>query len=537
MSLVVRSDADRGLPPVLRETLRSLGWAEFDEEAPPESQRPANLWWRTNRFTASQITSAKYPYQRINHYPKSSEITKKDSLARHLKRMRTVHGPVYDYMPITFSVPNEYVTFCKFFSAEQAKADEAGTPPPTYIAKPSDMSRGRKIFVFRAVHELSYDCPTVVCKYVDRPLLIHGHKVDFRIYCLVTCFQPLRAYLYDEGLARFGVEKYVPDDVTNLFSHLTNYSINKNSDKYDDFKPGIGTGSKWHLDKVKEHFKQHGVDWSVLWTRVETIVCLTLLSIAPQVPAVPQCFELYGFDILFDDDFKPWLLEVNFSPALAVEGNVDERVKPALMRDLISTLHVEPFPDANKPPTPSEGGSPTDTAPPPPEPSPPPAAPKTVAGKAPAKAPVPKPAAKSAGARGRDSAKAPAPGARGSSFTRKSSSTGSTLSSAAAAAPRPAAAVEYVDRPEGKFKWCFPFNAETQAASNDLSRNPDVALKAAVAEVKKREAKAAAAMKDFAAKYRESTQPKAKVAPAAAPAAAPATGAAAAGPGSDSDYD
>lgn len=56
--------------------------------------------------------------------------------------------------------------------------------------------------------ELPLDEVSVVSKYIGNPLLINGHKFDLRIYVLVTCFDPLRIYVFKEGLARFATHKY-----------------------------------------------------------------------------------------------------------------------------------------------------------------------------------------------------------------------------------------------------------------------------------------------------------------------------------------
>ena len=100
-----------------------------------------------------------------------------------------------------------------------------------WILKPSDLSRGRGIFISNEVRDFQCDDNCVVSRYIPNPLLINGHKFDLRIYVSVTCFDPLRIYVFREGLARFASEPY-NSSKTGKFAHLTNYSINKKNENY-----------------------------------------------------------------------------------------------------------------------------------------------------------------------------------------------------------------------------------------------------------------------------------------------------------------
>ena len=51
-----------------------------------------------------------------------------------------------------------------------------------------------------------------------------------------------------------------------------------------------------------------------------------------------NCFELLGFDILIDEKFKPWLLEVNLSPSLSTDTPLDFKIKSGLLSDLFNLV-------------------------------------------------------------------------------------------------------------------------------------------------------------------------------------------------------
>ena len=54
------------------------------------------------------------PYQKINHFPGTYEITRKDKLAINIKRMQILHSKEeFNIAPETYSLPDEYSEFYK----------------------------------------------------------------------------------------------------------------------------------------------------------------------------------------------------------------------------------------------------------------------------------------------------------------------------------------------------------------------------------------------------------------------------------------
>jgi tubulin polyglutamylase TTLL6/13 len=165
---------------------------------------------------------------------------------------------------------------------------------------------------------------------MQHPHLIDGLKYDLRLYVLVLSCEPLKVYLYNDGLVRFATHKYKPIDpnadkaqLNNLFMHLTNFAVNKES---EHFKSPTGTnddtGHKRTLKKVLERLKTLGHDPDSIMGEINDVIIKTLISIQQELshnyrtcqPADLEnamCFEMLGFDIILDEKGKAILLEVN----------------------------------------------------------------------------------------------------------------------------------------------------------------------------------------------------------------------------------
>lgn len=386
---------------LIRVILRDHGY----ERAPikPGAAAPAEDWtlfWYANDLQSDVLSLLRsfQPYQRINKLPGSAALTNKANLYKCFKRMQDAFGfKAFSFMPFSFVLPAQ-IDDCEEFmrqrTDEQAEERDANRGSPlgeaggdVYILKPAVLSRGHGISLYRPGPESgwgsSWDASFrrvrshtgLLSTYIHPPLLLDGLKFDLRMYVLVTSVSPLCVYVFREGLTRFATERYDITQISNRFQHLTNYSLNKKSANFvPTTSEGVdddGVGSKWSLSAFRRRLvSEFGQDVAdVVWRDVDDLLVKTALAAEPSFhdayqahsPAYSRgespkhCFQIFGFDIMLDAAFKPWLLEVNCDPALGTEQPMDLKVKGPMLTDALNLVGM-PTPPA-PPGTPDHGNA------------------------------------------------------------------------------------------------------------------------------------------------------------------------------------
>ena len=219
--------------------------------------------------------------------------------------------------------------------------------------KPNASCQGKGIFITDNINDIDPDEAYVVSKYVHNPLLINSHKFDLRIYVLITSFEPLKIYVFKEGLARFASEPYSTGKKFSKFSHLTNYSVNKKNVNFiqnvsceeDDY------GFKWSLTALCKHLEDIGIDMKLMWSKIYDLIIKSILSVEEKILSSIKkhcthknnCFEILGYDVLIDSELKPWLLEANLSPSFSAESPLDLKLKTQVISDAFNLIGIKKF--------------------------------------------------------------------------------------------------------------------------------------------------------------------------------------------------
>lgn len=226
--------------------MKHVGRKIFKWKLSYDNEAEWDILWTDNAVQPEQLAKMQH-FQKINHFPGMYSLARKNHLGRNLMRMRKQFPDHFKFFPPTWLLPAEFGDFRTQFTKKNGNK--------TFILKPEASCQGRGIFLTRNIDNLDPSQHYVAQRYIHRPYLIDGLKFDCRIYVLLAGCDPLRIYLYEEGLGRFATEEYVvptKENLDNVCMHLTNYAINKDNPNFvfneTDNKDNVG--HKWSFTAV-----------------------------------------------------------------------------------------------------------------------------------------------------------------------------------------------------------------------------------------------------------------------------------------------
>ena len=456
--------------------------------------------WSDLTITPQKVAVLQQKRAVCNHFVGIEQLSRKLGLAAALSKYSYHFPKHYDFFP------RSYTSYQDYKSAKDRGGAEFASSNKFWICKPSSGCMGRGVVLTARVTPASFFSVTdhagsspvgsrggssgsgvggdgsgrvemVVQDYIDRPFLISKRKCDLRCYVLVTAFDPLEVFFYEEGLVRICRTPYEPPTLENKGTatiHFANYAINKkkaspapasatstmtsvtshpslqgsasllasdggassscgvsddngsisgdlaevdlttpreqhatpqaekaavlddggdDATSMDDDSIGIKQSFAFLNRMLTEQLRRHTANGNAsvfsssssspsvyeqvdaVWHQIHLAVIKTLIAgqdavvralpfnpnrvavggpsvrnsvsgapsraystTARDVGACRTCFEVLGFDILLDQDLKPWVIEVNHSPSWATETELDLDLKRRVIEDTFRVI-------------------------------------------------------------------------------------------------------------------------------------------------------------------------------------------------------
>lgn len=172
----------------------------------------------------------------------------------------------YNYIPKTYISENMDLFKEKFKNYNM-------TEDNLWLIKPNYLLQGKNIRFLKNINDVKNN--EIVTKYISNPLLIEGKKFDLRIYTLVTGYNQMKIYLYNEYFARLATENYDLNlnNTNNIFKLLTNIHVGiKNKKRKNDIVMSMEETEKY-IEEI------YHINFSKIWEDIKDIIIKSFIYI------------------------------------------------------------------------------------------------------------------------------------------------------------------------------------------------------------------------------------------------------------------
>jgi len=296
--------------------------------------------------------------QAYNHIPGHDSLYRKDNVGQVL----TKYSKMYESKPQCFSYskffPKTWVMYnkeqCQDFFGELNSGkyrEQSQEGKVVYLRKIGyGVHAGQGVFPLykdqemnlRSLYKNGTECGkvqdnNVMQHLISNPLLLDGHKFDFRIFMLIASTNPFIVY-YHDGYLRRSLYSYDPSSkdkqsfVTNIVLNKDLFEIAEQNGTYQGMtKEDLQKSSYWNFERFASHLLEKGLitdpNWLDNYLRPEFKKAMVHLIRMSQSKFLKRSslFELLGCDFMMDSNFDIWFIEANVRPLL--RGWMDESHK------------------------------------------------------------------------------------------------------------------------------------------------------------------------------------------------------------------
>lgn len=189
------------------------------------------------------------PYQRLNHFPGNYALVMKNNLAVAVKSK---------YIPRGFENIEDLSDFAKLHPGARF-----------FVENFENSMISLKDFMEVGGEGSKYFEENLVREFIERPLLIEGHKFDFGVYVVITSINPLRLYYYPKDVYLRVCE--LPYHPLNA-SEVNRYVCSEISDADFPQIKEIAKTSKTIKSALESYFIGMGIDITKAWSEVESCI-------------------------------------------------------------------------------------------------------------------------------------------------------------------------------------------------------------------------------------------------------------------------
>ena len=227
-----------------------------------------------------------------------------------------------------------------------------------WIIKPINLNRGRYITVEKNLKDIIEKLETIqekkkinindkkkgneikceyilIQKYLEKPLLYQGRKFDIRLWVLFIAEQDDDVYIFRQGHLKATCIKYDPDS-KDPYVHLTNYSVQKYNENFSKIEIGNEIPFKDFQNELDKN--DTGIDfYKTIYPKIVRIVRITGGAAKGKMNFLNKkyCFEIFGYDFILDENYQPYLLEINTNPGLEISSPIINELLPRMIDDAL----------------------------------------------------------------------------------------------------------------------------------------------------------------------------------------------------------